>query len=182
MRSGVNRTPCRRCESWGSPDDPRDSLPAPAEILKRASDLAPADPANGTSWVSITLSRARSRMPLQRSKRLSPGCGQAEAYNSLGAVRLESGDLPLAEPAFREAIRIRPDYAEAHSNLGNVLSGPPAVSRKRATTSKPLSGLSLTTRLRDSITAWCWRARAASMKRKARQSSSCGPIRRLRKA
>src|SRR5713101_8953498 len=26
------------------------------------------------------------------------------------------------EPAFREAIRIRPDYAEAHSNLASVLA------------------------------------------------------------
>src|SRR5439155_15834903 len=41
---------------------------------------------------------------------------------SLGGVRLENGDVARAEAAFREAIRIQPDYAEAHSNLGNALA------------------------------------------------------------
>ena len=36
---------------------------------------------------------------------------------------LSSGDRRRAEAAFREAIRIQPDYADAHGNLANLLAG-----------------------------------------------------------
>jgi Tfp pilus assembly protein PilF len=38
-----------------------------------------------------------------------------EAHNNLGIMR-------LSEASFREAIRIKPDYADAHGNLANLLA------------------------------------------------------------
>jgi len=35
-------------------------------------------------------------------------------------VLISAGDRPRAEAAFREAIRIQPDYADAHGNLANL--------------------------------------------------------------
>ena len=42
-------------------------------------------------------------------------------WNLLGASNLGLKRYPAAETAFREAIRLNPDYAQAHNNLGNVL-------------------------------------------------------------
>lgn len=44
----------------------------------------------------------------------------AVAWNNLGVVYKEQGNLPEAENALRQAISLAPDYAEAWSNLGNV--------------------------------------------------------------
>ena len=41
---------------------------------------------------------------------------------ALGLAYQKRGDLGKAEEYMRDAIRKRPDYAEAHNNLGNVLS------------------------------------------------------------
>ncbi|HSB12368.1 MAG TPA: tetratricopeptide repeat protein [Blastocatellia bacterium] len=43
-------------------------------------------------------------------------------HNYLGARHYFSRNLPQAEKEFEEAIRCRPNYADAHSNLGDVLS------------------------------------------------------------
>jgi Flp pilus assembly protein TadD len=40
---------------------------------------------------------------------------------SLGASLLEAGRTGEAGAEFREALRLKPDYAEAHCNLGNAL-------------------------------------------------------------
>jgi Flp pilus assembly protein TadD len=47
----------------------------------------------------------------------------SEAYNNLGVIWFAGGEQARAESAFRQAIRIQPDYADAHCNLGNLLSG-----------------------------------------------------------
>jgi tetratricopeptide (TPR) repeat protein len=47
----------------------------------------------------------------------------SEAHNNLGIILFAVGEHARAESAFREAIRIQPDYADAHGNLGNLLSG-----------------------------------------------------------
>jgi Tfp pilus assembly protein PilF len=36
-------------------------------------------------------------------------------------IQLNAGDLRSAEAEFREAVRLKPDYAEAHYNLGLTL-------------------------------------------------------------
>ena len=42
-------------------------------------------------------------------------------WNILGAAAAQTGQIDQAIHAFRTVIAIKPDYAEAHSNLGNVL-------------------------------------------------------------
>jgi FimV-like protein len=45
----------------------------------------------------------------------------ADAHNTLGGILVGAGDH-TAEAAFREAIRQRPDYAEAHYNLAQLVA------------------------------------------------------------
>ena len=46
----------------------------------------------------------------------------ARPHNNLGNVLLARSDLPGAAAEFEAALRIRPDYAEAHYNLGKMLA------------------------------------------------------------
>jgi tetratricopeptide (TPR) repeat protein len=43
------------------------------------------------------------------------------AYNNLGTVLRRTGRVQEAIEQYEQALRIRPDYAEAHANLGNAL-------------------------------------------------------------
>jgi protein O-GlcNAc transferase len=43
--------------------------------------------------------------------------------NNLGLLLAEQGRPEEAETAYREALRINPEHANAHYNLGNVLQG-----------------------------------------------------------
>ena len=51
--------------------------------------------------------------------RKNPGCWMA--HGNLGVYLMDRGSLAEATRHFREAIRIKPDYADAHNNLGNAL-------------------------------------------------------------
>ncbi|MBI5196787.1 MAG: tetratricopeptide repeat protein [Nitrospirae bacterium] len=44
----------------------------------------------------------------------------ARAYNMIGICFFEKGDINSAILNFREAIRVKPDYTQAHSNLGTA--------------------------------------------------------------
>lgn len=60
----------------------------------------------------------------------NPACWMA-AYN-LGLEYANRGDYPTAIPLYLEALRLKPDYAEVHSNLGLALlntGAPPAEAR-----------------------------------------------------
>ena len=46
---------------------------------------------------------------------------RAEALFFEGNVHLADGQAPLAERCWREALRLRPDFAEVHANLALVL-------------------------------------------------------------
>jgi tetratricopeptide (TPR) repeat protein len=50
----------------------------------------------------------------------NPSCWMARG--NLGVYLMDKGSLPEAIEELRAAIRIRPDYADAHNNLGNALS------------------------------------------------------------
>ncbi len=53
----------------------------------------------------------------------NPECWMA--HNNLGLYLMESGSLPESMVHYREAIRLKPDYSDAHNNLGNALSKTP---------------------------------------------------------
>lgn len=45
-----------------------------------------------------------------------------EAFNLLGTIQFETGYTDPAEPVLREGIRVQPNFAPIHNNLGNLLS------------------------------------------------------------
>ncbi|HZZ20138.1 MAG TPA: tetratricopeptide repeat protein [Opitutaceae bacterium] len=53
----------------------------------------------------------------------NPDCWMA--HGNLGVYLMDQGSTDLAIAHFKEAVRIRPDYADAHNNLGNALSRTP---------------------------------------------------------
>jgi tetratricopeptide (TPR) repeat protein len=56
----------------------------------------------------------------------NPGCWMA--HNNLGMALTESGRTAEAITHLREAVRLKPDYADAHNNLGNALAKVPGAS------------------------------------------------------
>lgn len=74
----------------------------------------------------VILSRAESRSYLdlttlyETTIKRNPGCWMA--HNNLGTVFLISRNLRESEAEYRTAIALKPDYPEAHYNLGNILS------------------------------------------------------------
>jgi hypothetical protein len=61
-----------------------------------------------------------SRSPIGAGARFTDWLNARAAANR-GKALLDSGDLPGAIAAYREAIRLQPDLAAAHSNLGGAL-------------------------------------------------------------
>ena len=62
----------------------------------------------------------------QRKSRTSPAPPsvreEAISFYNEGITHQKQGNLNLAESAFRRAISIKPDFSEAHNNLGNLLT------------------------------------------------------------
>ncbi|MBY0506824.1 MAG: tetratricopeptide repeat protein [Bryobacteraceae bacterium] len=87
------------------------------EVLGRAAAL---QPGRALTWHELGLAytsldrRTDAAASLRRALVQDPEL--PEAHNNLGI-------LELSETAFREAIRIKPDYADAHANLASLLSG-----------------------------------------------------------
>ena len=55
----------------------------------------------------------------QHTTRINPQARMA--WNNLGAIHLEKGNLPQAETCFRKALELRPDYAPGQVNYAAVL-------------------------------------------------------------
>jgi predicted CXXCH cytochrome family protein len=91
--------------------------PEAAQVLERAAALAPT---RALTWHELGLAyrslgrNADAVTALRRALQHDPE--MPEAHNNLGI-------LELSEASFREAIRIKPDYGDAHANLANLLGG-----------------------------------------------------------
>lgn len=81
--------------------------PGPYRVLGRLLGLAAADPAQVIA-------------ALEQAIRLRPD--DPETHNSLGLVYVQTGDDEKAVAEFRKAIEFQPAYADAHQNLGAVLT------------------------------------------------------------
>ena len=53
----------------------------------------------------------------------NPACWMAD--NNLGVYRMDQGSPSAAIPLLEAAVRLKPDYSDAHNNLGNALSKVP---------------------------------------------------------
>ena len=95
------------------------------EALRRAVTLRPSDSHALADLGNVYLQRQQVRRsrgrPSSAPWRSTPAC--RARTTRLGLAALAQGDRGRAEQQFREAIRIQPDLAEAHSNLANLLAG-----------------------------------------------------------
>ncbi len=62
-----------------------------------------------------------------------------EPHNNLAAMRAAEGDWPGARRELEETLRLRPNYAPAHENLGDVYVMLAADSYRRALSAEPAS-------------------------------------------
>ena len=82
------------------------------------------------TWHELGMSYRLLNKPAQAQaaleKAISLDAELPEAHNNLGILRFSAGDAggdaARGESSFREAIRIKPDYADAHANLANLLA------------------------------------------------------------
>ncbi len=88
------------------------------ELLKRLPDHA-----LGMHFLGILLAQKQAyteALPLlEKACLLQPG--NWSFLTNLGEARFRAGHLDLAEQAYRQALQIKPDFAEAHFNLANLL-------------------------------------------------------------
>jgi Flp pilus assembly protein TadD len=78
--------------------------------------------------------------PLTRSVKANPGYALAQNY--LGIALTEKGQREAAEAAFRKAVQIAPDYANAHHNLAFVYAtqDPPFIELAKYHYQKAIAG------------------------------------------
>ena len=115
--------------------------------MRRAVTLRPSDSHALADLGKVYLQRQRCAeavTTLERALALDASLPLARTTR-LGLAALAQGDRGRAEQQFREAIRIQPDLAEAHSNLANLLAGRQAYAEaaahfEQAVRARPESG------------------------------------------
>jgi Tfp pilus assembly protein PilF len=92
--------------------------------LQRAVQIAPA---NADAWHELGEVYLRQGRPADAAAALRKALDLdreiAEVHNAFGVILAQSHD-PRADQAFREAVRIGPEYVEARTNLASVLADP----------------------------------------------------------
>lgn len=98
---------------------------APDEVdalFGRAASLCPDGPALNAAYGRWLVSRNRWRdAEFRFSKCIASGGGTASVWTNLGVARQEIGDQARAEAAYRRALSIEPESADALYNLGCLL-------------------------------------------------------------
>jgi tetratricopeptide (TPR) repeat protein len=76
----------------------------------------------GLGWLTVQRNKDyQSRLAIW-SDTAAKQPGNARAHNDLGFALLSLGQVPEATAEFQTALRIEPDYADAHYNLGRILA------------------------------------------------------------
>ena len=93
------------------------------EEIRRATQVSPDDAAAWRQLGQIYVKQGRqAEAATALEKSLQLDSGSPETHYALGLARSQPGGDPgRAEASFREAIRLAPDYAEAHMNLAILL-------------------------------------------------------------
>lgn len=93
------------------------------EAFRRATQAAPGDALSWRELGQIYVKQAKQAEAVAAlEKSLQLDSEAPEAHYALGLARSQpNGDLGRAEASFREAIRLAPDYPEAHMNLAILL-------------------------------------------------------------
>ncbi len=112
-----------RLIQWGDALMQTGQWPLAEEKLRRATELAPEDPAawgklGWALWQQNKAAEAQATI----EKAISLGPEVPELYNNLGLVLWGVGDRSGAEKQFRAALRIQPGIAEWRLNLGRALA------------------------------------------------------------
>lgn len=104
--------------------DQQAALDKAIESYQKAIALKPENPAYHNNY-ALTLAKAKkfeeAQTELNKAAELDPAQA-ARYYYNLGAVYVNSGQSAPAEVAFKKAIEVNPNYADAQYQYGNALS------------------------------------------------------------
>lgn len=104
--------------------DQQAALDKAVESYQKAIALKPDNPAYHNNY-ALTLAKAKkfdeAQTELNKAAELDPAQA-ARYYYNLGAVYVNSGQSGPAEAAFKKAIEVNPNYADAQYQYGNALS------------------------------------------------------------
>ncbi|HEY2891125.1 MAG TPA: sulfotransferase [Dongiaceae bacterium] len=96
-------------------------MAAAERLYKKFTKAAPTNP-HGLMLLGVLYAQSRrfedAERRLAQAAAISPS---PEILNNYGAVLIELRRLPEAIARLEQAVRVKPDYAEAHYNLGNAL-------------------------------------------------------------
>ena len=129
-----------------------------ARALEQAVALGPGDGNALADLGSVYLRQGRvddAREGAAARARARPDAAAGEQHDGTGGVaKRRSSGLPKRH--FREAIRLQPDLAEAHNNLGNLLAGRQAYAEAASSLRKGDRAAIRPMWKRATATGWCW--------------------------
>ena len=123
-RRGFCSSPPKICRTGAPPGMagiPRGARVLPGHARETSSAVCLAFPTDRTLPMHTTKSHAGRRKSIGRKAATAPDPDKAAHLYNEGVTLQQQGKTSLAESAFRRALSLHPEFAEAHNNLGNVL-------------------------------------------------------------
>jgi predicted CXXCH cytochrome family protein len=121
--SRLDPTSAPRLIQWGDALMQAGQWPLAESKLRRATELAPADP---RGWGRLGWALWQQDKPAEAKSVIAKAIGLdpevADLHNNLGLILWGTGDRAAAEKEFRAALRIQPGISEWRLNLGRALA------------------------------------------------------------